>query len=223
MSHATNNALLTMRQRRLRHLEVQQATKGSDTEFHVADEIAQLRVEIERLMHYSHIYRFNREVSAEQKPTPRRGLIVLVSPEAVSVETRQLTQAAFDALDYHRPALTACWLIATAGERSSLGAAQWLAAYCTHRGITSTIWQIQDPSSFEEVLTTMHVILQGELGAAQLQPNEVIADITGATKPMSIGVLLTCQQKVAIQYMVKAEGAMDSTPLLISASVGAAL
>jgi hypothetical protein len=215
MSEDATHELLAIRQRRLHYLEKQQALKGIDTEFQIADEIEQIRSEIERLQHYSHIYRLTRVVTEDERPTQMSGLIVLVSPEEILPETRALKQAAFEAIDYHRSVLRACWLIASGGTRSSLTAAIWLANYCSQRAIPSQIWQIQDASSVEEPYNVMQVIYQQELARAKIQPHEVIADITGATKPMSIGVFLACQRVIPVQYMVRPEGENVSVPLLI--------
>lgn len=215
MTNDLTDELLQIRQRRLHYLEKQQATKGIDTEYHIVAEIEQIRAELERLRHYSHIYRVARVVQDDERPQPMPGLIALVSPEDIPLGTRFLKQAAFDAIDYHRSALRACWLIASSGKRSSLATATWLADYCAQRKIAARIWQIQDESSVEETYKTVQLIYQQEFAEAQLQAVEVIADITGATKPMSIGVFLACQGVMPVQYMVRPEDEERSVPLLI--------
>lgn len=214
MSEDATTELLAIRRRRLHYLEKQEAKKGIDAEFQIVDEIEQLRSEIDRLQHYSHIYRLVRAVQDDEQPQPMPGLIVLVSPEEISSATQTLKQAAFGAIDHHRSALRACWLIASGGKRSSLAAANWLAQYCIQRHITAQVWQIQDETSVGEAFKTVQLIVQHELGVAQLQPTDVIADITGATKPMSVGVFLACQHVMQVQYMVRPEEG-TSVPVLI--------
>jgi len=220
MTNDFTHELLLIRQRRLQHLETQRATKGIDTEYQIVAEIEQIRAEIERLKHYSHIYRLSREVRDDERPQPMLGLIALVSPEDIQAGMPSLKQAAFDAIYYHRSSLRICWLIASRGKRSSLATATWLAGYCAQKKIVAQIWQIQNELSVEETFKTVQLIYQQEFVAAQLQAKEVIADITGATKPMSIGVFLACQGVMPVQYMVRPENEERSVPFLIRDTSG---
>ena len=57
-----------------------------------------------------------------------------------------------------------------------------------------------------------------EVPASGLQEHEVVADITGATKPMSIGMLLACRGRGPVQYMAH-QPAGPSQPLLLPLAV----
>jgi hypothetical protein len=206
--------LLSIRRRTLGYLEAQRATMGTLTPAYILLEIAQTTREIERLIAYSYVYVLRRTVLAHERPALFPGAILLVSPEQSAPMQKMLQQAAFEAIDYHRTALRYCWLIATTGEHGSLAAAQWLADYCRARGITAQIWQVNDAAVAEETYNLVRWLYTVEVLASGLQPHEVIADITGATKPMSFGMLLACQGYGPVQYMARqAQG--PSQPLLL--------
>lgn len=209
--------LLAIRRRYLHELEKQQATLGVLAPPHIALDMAQARTEIERLLHYSYIFTVQREQRDEERPQLMPGLVALVSPEAVPGGASTLTQAAFHAIDYHRAALRHCWLIASAGDRGSLVAATWLAAYCTQRGITAHVWHVQDAAQIDETLALVRWIYAVAVADAALLPRDVVADLTGGTKPMSIGVWLACQGQAPMQYMVRQPDGI-SVPLLLAAS-----
>jgi hypothetical protein len=206
--------LLKTRRDTLFHLEQQRAAMGIQTPPYILMEIAQATREIERLMSHSYVYMLRREVLAHERPERRPGAILLVSPEQAAPEQKTLQQAAFEAIDYHRAALRHCWLIATTGEHGSLGAAEWLAHFCQARGIAAQVWQVAEASSVEETYNLVQWLYTVEVPASGLQAHEVVADITGATKPMSIGMLLACRGRGPVQYMVRqAQG--PSLPLLL--------
>jgi hypothetical protein len=209
--------LLRIRRQVLAYLEEQHAALGIHTPPHIVLEIAQTKREIERLMTHSYIYVLRREVLAHECPAPSPGAILLVSPEEVDVGQPALKQAAYAAIDYHRVALRHCWLIATSGAHGSLGAAEWLANYCRARGITCQVWQVTDASSVEETYQLVQWLYTVAVPASGLSAHDVIVDITGATKPMSIGTLLACQGRVPVQYMVRQEQG-PALPLLLPAT-----
>ncbi len=207
--------LLQIRWRVLAHLEQQRAELGVYTPPYIQLEIERTRQEIELLMHYSYVFTLEREVLENERPQPMHGAIVLVSPEHIEVGQRALQQAAFDAIAYHRTALRHCWLIATTGEHGSLGAAAWLAEYCRPYGITTSIWPVDDPSSVEETFETVRLLYAAMESDAGVPAHDVVADITGATKPMSVGLLRACQGRSPIEYMVRQQQG-PSLPMLLA-------
>lgn len=212
--------LLAIRRRTLQYLEQQRAELGILTPYHIVREIEQTKREIERLMHYSYIYRLEREIAAHERPKPSPGALILVSPEAVEPEQQLLRQGAFDAIDYHRVALRHCWLIGTTGKIGALAAAEWLAGYCRARDIQAHVWQVQDASSLAETYRLIQLLYATEIRESGLRDYEVVADITGATKSMSIGMMLACQGRSAVQYMVRADNQM-SIPILLDLTLPA--
>lgn len=217
MTTTHTQELIALKTERLHVLELQQAQSGPlYTPPHIVLEVQQIRTEIERLMRYSRIYMLQRDVLDYERPHPMPGLVALTSPEAVTEGQTSLTQAAFHAIDYHRSALQHCWFVATAGERGSLEAAHWLNAYCEQRNIAAQVWQVQDPSDIAETFGLVQWIYTVAIPESALAPQDVIADITGATKPMSIGMWLACQGKylVQLQYMTRQDSG-SSAPLLL--------
>ena len=209
--------LLSIRRRALSLLEEQRAIFGALTPVHITMEIEQTTREIERLMHYSYIYAPQREVAEHERPPKFPGAIVLVSPEDVRQAQHRSQQAAFAAIEYHRPTLRYCWLIATTGEQGSLGAAEWLKEYYQAQGIDVTIWQVHDASSVVETYTLMRSLHAMADHDHRLPARDIVADLTGATKPMSIGMLLACQGRSPVQYMIRQPDQpwRQSRPLLL--------
>jgi hypothetical protein len=213
--------LLRIRRRALFHLEEQRAIYGALTPVHIALEIEQTKYEIERLMHYSYIYTPLRVVAEHEQPPTFVGAIVLVSPEDIRLDPRTSQQAAFAALQYHRPTLRYCWLIATTGAQGSLGTAEWLKEYYQAEGINAAVWQIHDASSVVETYTLVRSLQAMAEHDHALAAREIVADLTGATKPMSIGMLLACQERSPVQYMVRQPDLpwSRSRPLLLELSM----
>jgi hypothetical protein len=73
---------------------------------------------------------------------------------------------------------------------------------------------VLDPTHVEETFALVNWIYTHELVAASLEEREVIADITGATKPMTAGMVLACGRRRPMQYMVFQEHG-PSLPLLL--------
>lgn len=218
MSTNPTAELLQVRRRVLHHLETQQAQMGILTPAHIQLEIEQTRREIERLMHYSYVYRLQRPISAREHPPRFPGAIMLVSTELIEPGQQMLRQAAFEAIDYHRGVLRHCWLIGTTGEQGSLAAAEWLSDHCRRLGINAYVWQVRDASSVVETYQLIQLLYASEIPESQLRDGDVVADITGATKPMSLGMLLACQGRSPVQYMVRPEQG-PSVPVLLELSV----
>lgn len=211
--------LIQIKQRRLQILHVQQAGYGPlATPPHITIEIEQLEAELARLRAQSR-HGIIRTLTLDTERPPRMaGLIALVSPERP--DQRIAEQAAFDAIDYHRAALRRCWLIASGGEGGSLPAAHALRQFCEQRAIGASVWQVEDALSIAETYNVVDWLYTYDLAAHQLAETDVIADITGANKPMTVGMLLACRGRRPVQYMARqAHG--PSQPLLLQLSLPA--
>jgi hypothetical protein len=214
MTDRLTNELLRTRRAVLGYLEQQQAQMGGFAPAHIVIEIEQTRSEIARLERHGGGRALQRPVLSDERPPRMAGAILLMSPEPIGDNQVVLEQAAFAAIDYHRGVLRQCWLIASAGEHGSLGAARWLAEYCVAREIAASVWQVSDPMSLAQTYNLAQWLYTVEVPASGLQPEEVIADITGATKPMTIGLLLASQMHGLVEYMVRQSPAL-SLPLLL--------
>jgi hypothetical protein len=129
------------------------------------------------------------------KPEPRRGLIVLVSGAKATAPA---------AIEYHLRAgtLQVVWLIASV---QTLPVAESLARdYRDH--ITAVRWGEDyrvDPDRVEDTYNAVTRILEQEVGTYQMDPQHVIADLTGGMKPMTAGMTLAClAHNRDMQYMM---------------------
>lgn len=191
--------LLSTRLQRLEILEQQKAIFGSaHTPAHILLEIAQIQDEIEQLRQ-QRTQQIPRPQSSliSAPPAPARGLIVLVSPRRPRERLEDM--ASYQALNYHRQ-ITHCWLIATSGESGSLGTAHELAGYFPQ--VQTTIWQVLDPTHADETFALVDRIYTTDIHDSGLAEADVIADITGGTKPMTAGMVLACGSHRPMQYMV---------------------
>lgn len=131
------------------------------------------------------LYDFQRRQQAKQNlepldkphPQPRKGLVILVSNAPVVKK----------AIDYHLPALEYCWLITTP-QTATLGA-NIQTEYdgrikCFPRGIENEL----DSEGCYHLVSAIY----DEARRSGLQTAEMIADITGGTKPMTTALVLAC-------------------------------
>lgn len=66
----------------------------------------------------------------------------------------------------------------------------------------SPIWQVSDPASIAETFTLVDWLYAQRVPASGLSEAEVVADITGATKPMTAGMVLACGSRRPMQYLL---------------------
>lgn len=129
----------------------------------------------------------------EQKPRKRRGLIILVSEHKA---------AAPDAITYHLGELTHCWLIATS---ASATVAASLEADFVGTGIDikqGTPYRVLHDDYASTYRLVSRILLE-EAPTAHLGAADIIADITGGTKPMTSGMVMACMAaQCPMQYMV---------------------
>ena len=132
-------------------------------------------------------------IREELKPNPRKGLIVLVGPTEASAPA---------SIDYHLPALQFCWLIATV---ESLKTATKL--YDDYREKAPQIYwgapnYVVDPDQIQSTYDMVVKILEVEAVNAGIKSSDLIADMTGGTKPMTTGMGLAClARNLDMEYM----------------------
>jgi len=119
------------------------------------------------------------DVIDKPKPQQYRGLIAFVS----------LTQRAHleKALNYHGEKLERIWLIATPDAEDL---AQELKGESVAIGKAITVVPLDDQWELLRTKATVEHIYQTQLGG--LAEEEVIADFTGGTKPMTVGMIFAC-------------------------------
>ena len=158
-------------------------------------------------------------VPLEQRPPCFPGLIVLVGPGRKGANPSALSHN--PAIEYHLgnkeaggESLRVCWLIATAGEKGSLPVAQEVRArYRDH--CTVKIKLVHDAFGIKETHRVVHTIYTQEAAEYDLDPNQIIADFTGGTKPMSAGMVLACRDRWPVQYMTGGRKDIASLPIFV--------
>lgn len=130
----------------------------------------------------------------ERKPRPRRGLILLISKHKAAAPT---------IIQYHCGTLTHCWLIATS---QSAEIAAELAADFADEGIEfyfgAPHYQVNDDDAASTHRLVKH-ILTVDAPAQGLSKVDLIADITGGSKPMTAGLFLACvSEQTPVEYVL---------------------
>ena len=149
-----------------------------------------------------------------QQPRPRRGLILLAGPAKASNPA---------GLDHHLSSLTHCWILAT--PESAETAAALFGEYGRQVEIRFGPDYIVDAEEFEPAYAITRRILRQEAPEAGLGPTDIIADITGGTKPMTAGMAMACIAcKTPMQYIKAQRDASgkviwdDGVPIQVDAS-----
>lgn len=134
--------------------------------------------------------RARKSIGISTGPAPqRRGLVALVSqgePEKVP---------AVGAIRHHESTLKYLWLIFTpppdqepsSPYRSSYSIAQQLRSEYQQRGVVVDMLEVRDPDNPEEVFAKAQYAYQAAARFG-LSPADVLADITGGTKSMTVGL-----------------------------------
>ena len=134
-------------------------------------------------------------ISEGLKPAPRRGLLILVSGHKA---------AAPAAVEHHldADALQILWLIASPG---TLAVAESLASDYRDQ-LVAVRWgedYLVDPDRVEDTYNLVTRIFEREARTYELEPRQIIADITGGMKPMTAGMTLAClAHNRDMQYMM---------------------
>ena len=125
-------------------------------------------------------------IREEEKPAPHRGLILLVSPNP--------TAAATASIESHLPVLQHCWLIASA---ESMVMAQKLAddfrGRVPHFYFGTPRYQVE-PEQIQSTYAIVQTIVE-DARKVLLTETDLIADITGGQKPMTVGLALACSAR----------------------------
>ena len=161
------------------------------------------------LIIYALFRRFFKQELRVKDLAPRRGLIVLVS------QGKLHEIPAYSSLEFHKPALTHCWLITSrrplnepdqpptsSGEaiQSAWKNAQDLKGQLQENLKVVNIIEI-DPENPKEIFDEADKIFRAARRAG-LRSNEIVADFTGGTKTMSISLVLACiPSGRAVEYM----------------------
>lgn len=137
------------------------------------------------------------QVSMTQEKPPREQMGLLLMTDVAGKNAR-------DAIEYCLPTLKHCWIIAT---RESLETAQALAAQYQNQIANIYYGELSylvDPDQIQATYDTAVRIFDTETEAAGLQPDEIVADISGGTKPMTAGMTLACLARDRdMQFMKK--------------------
>ncbi len=160
-------------------------------------------------------------VPKEERPLRFPGLIVLVGTGRKDVEPKKLSHNS--AIEYHLDREEAggepvrvCWLIATGGVTGSMSVAQKVQERYGSRCDKMIIRVLNSPIDVQEAYLLVRRIYAEEAAEHGLAPEQIIADFTGGTKPMSAGMVLACRGgRWPMQYMSGREGEIVSTPMLV--------
>jgi hypothetical protein len=110
-------------------------------------------------------------------PQKHRGLVFLFS----RAETLR------EAIHYHQPTLEHCWLLVTPEMQDSAGQ-----AIGHFPDLRFTLHPLSDRYSSQACYQTVRDIYRREAPRLDIPPEQVIADITGGTKPMTMGMIVAC-------------------------------
>lgn len=116
-------------------------------------------------------------IADRPNPNKHRGLIFLFSREDTLRE----------AIRYHQPALEHCWLLVTPEMQDP--ASQAISHFPDLR---FTLHPLSDRYDSQACYRIVHDIYRHEAPRLGIPPEHVISDITGGTKPMTVGMLLAC-------------------------------
>ena len=116
-------------------------------------------------------------ISDRPNPPQGHGLIFLFSRENTLRE----------AIKHHQPELTHCWLLVTPAMQSR--AANIINEF---PDLSFTLHPLNDRYDSQGCYRTVANIYREEAPRRGLLPQHVIADITGGTKPMTLGMIVAC-------------------------------
>lgn len=149
----------------------------------------------------------NYAVADKSNPPKHQGLIVLVS----SAEVVQ------KAIEYHLPELKCCWLIVTPAVAIQKIATEVQAKFPS--GPVFKVRQIPNEYDTTACLALVGHILSHEAPSQGISRENVIADITGGTKPMTAAAVVACleggyaMQHVPAQFKQEGGRLVERVPL----------
>jgi len=160
-----------------------------------------------------------RMVLDTDKPPQYKGLIAFVGTGRKVEGKRKFPESAIPAIEYHlrdaqgKPVLRICWLIATEDPRS-MGMAREIQEKYQAQGVDVRIKCLHSAFDMREAYETVMEIYRSELPEGWSE-KDVIADITGGTKPMTLGMVLACWPTQPMQYMTGRQEKIESYPMRI--------
>lgn len=144
-------------------------------------------------------------VSFSREHVPhRKGLITLVSSGQFVPAANAMSHHAWAGVPGSKPTLTHCWLIAGLGEgeNTSPDNAERLKEAYEAKGVIVDIWHIRDADNVEEVFQAVKTIYHTAKQQFGLAQQDIIADYTGGTKSMTLGLALSSLNRgVDLQFM----------------------
>lgn len=126
-----------------------------------------------------HLIEGERVIGEKPHPTPRPGLIVLVTK----------APTARKAIDYHQSTLEHLWLITTPEMREAANA---LRAHAETLGIQCHMLDLEQEYDASRCYYLVRQVYEVAAPALSLARSAIIADMTGGTKPMTAGMVLAC-------------------------------
>lgn len=157
-------------------------------------------------------------VPREQQPPRYPGLIVLVGPGRP--EEDPLKGPTGPAIEYHLASdeqgqtLRVCWLLASSqGVPVAEAFREQYESRCR-----VLVRQVHEAFDVQETYEAIRRIYFEEAQAEGLSPEQVIADFTGGTKPMSAGMVLACGDRWPMQYLTGRKEGVLSTPVFVQFS-----
>ncbi len=145
------------------------------------------------------------EIVPQEEKAPRfPGLIALVGPGRPDKDPMQ--QAAGVALEHHLmpegpgEPLRVAWLVTSRGERGGVAVAEAFRARYADR-CDVRVCTVANPLDLQETYTLVRRIYQEEVPKIDLQPEQVVADLTGGTGMMTAGVALACRDHWPMEYV----------------------
>ena len=92
-----------------------------------------------------------------------------------------------EAIAYHRPGLRHCWLLVTPEMQ-----AQAASVVGQYSDLTFTLHPLSGRYDSQGCYRTIASIYREEAPRRGIAPRQVVADITGGTKPMTLGMIVAC-------------------------------
>jgi hypothetical protein len=164
-------------------------------------------------------------VPRDARPSRSPGLVALVGKGRPGEGFDPHEQAAARAIEYHlgdgesEAALEVCWLIASSGAEGSVVAARAIRKAYESR-CTIRVREVGNAFSVQDTYDVVQRIYNEEIyddehRAFGLSPDQVIADFTSGTAPMTAGMVLACGRYRPMQYTTGRKAGIAPTPLLV--------
>lgn len=115
------------------------------------------------------------------------------------------------AIEYHRTTLQHVWLITTP---EMLDPAHELHRFLREHSLEAHIVELKQAYNAKECYELVREIIETEAPATGLTRADIIADMTGGAKPMTAGMVLSCNDRgVALEH-VPTQFSRDGQPLI---------